>query len=643
MTMESADLEGQEQARNEHAASPSLDNSAEFTEDDHSDFSVFDAKLEFEKIMRKIPLYLEIKQPKLHRRCRQIQRSLPCSNSQNHLTGTNKNLAPSFFADLEEISCESHVILYGNKSLLNIPASMTASGYILKTSKLMDITRNINNLSKFFPECSPFVQSGNIVMSPSARWVHDFTQGNVKGSGPIKSSLSFDPVKQDVHMKQIISRLAGNMEMKFSDSSSFPRICSPLLENAKPLAEPPWKQSSDAKFSQELMFSCSSPESTSSYQSTSPAHGCVSSALLHCVWESDIRYFLFTMDADDGGKVYAASPLKIKPSVDKSLDYIYLFHSWKAIGNESKKNVISASPVVGKMKVSSSVIVNSNRSKFIETEFVLFGANEKHSAENKSSSNPKKKNMHFRKMAVIFRPSHSSKHSPKIKVGITGSGFGDLCQFFSGEQQIIDEPDCSEHLLNDFLPNRELAAIVVRDYGCNVSKGVAFGGWGLKFLEKVELDDVDSSREPPSSSSESCKERFICDRETIARNVTVLVPAGFHGGSFTRAGGPSSLTDRWKSGGQCDCGGWDIGCPIKVLNNNSICSLVLPKAKVEGNFKSFELFTEDVKHSEPTLKVLNVSKDMYAVKSGSTLSALQSFAIAVAMIHSQTPDLYPNL
>ncbi|RWW31068.1 hypothetical protein GW17_00004332 [Ensete ventricosum] len=268
-------------------------------------------------------------------------------------------------------------------------------------------------------------------------------------------------------------------------------------------------------------------------------------------------------------------------------------------------------------------------------------------------------------MAAIFRPSHSSKHSPKNKVGETGSGFGDLWQFFSGEQQSIDESDCSEHLLNDFLPNLELAAIVVRDYGCNVSKGVAFGGWGLKFLEKVELDDADSSREPPSSSSESCKERFICDREKIARNVTVLVPAGFHGGSFTRDGGPSSLTERWKSGGQCDCGGWDIGCPIKVLNNYSTCSLVLPKAKVEGDCKSFELFTEparlkpngresfdmakfscnsqDVKHSEPTLKVLNVSKDMYVVKSGSTLSALQSFAIAVAMIHSQTPELYPNL
>ncbi|CAL9089193.1 unnamed protein product [Musa textilis] len=641
MTMESADLEGQEQARNEHAASPSLDNSAEFREDDHSNFSVFDAKLEFEKIMSKIPLYLEIKQPKLHRRCRQIQRSLPCSNFQNHLTGTNKNLAP-FFADLEEISCESHVILYGNKSLLNIPASMTASGYILKTSKLMDIIRNINSLSNFFPECSPFVRSGNIVTSPSARWIHDFIHGDVKRSGPIKGTLSFDPVKQDVHMKQIISRLAGTMEMKFSDLSSFPRICSPLLENAKPLLEPPRKQSSDAKFSQELMFSCSSMESTSSYQSTSPAHGCVSSALLHCVWESDIRYFLFTMDADDGGEVYAASPLKIKPSVDKSLDYIYLFHSWKAIGNEPKKNVISASPVVGKMKVSSSVIVNSNRSKFIETEFVLFGANEKHSAENKSSSNLKKKKKHSRKMAVIFRPSHSSKHSPKNKVGETASGFGDLRQFFSAEQQIIDESNCSEHLLNDFLPNLELAAIVVRDYGCNVSKGVASGGWGLKFLEKVELDEADSSREPPSSS-ESCKERFICDREMIDRNVSVLVPAGFHGGSFTSSGGPSSLTERWKSGGLCDCGGWDIGCPIKVLNNYSICSQVLPKAKVEGDRKPFELFIEDVKHSEPTLKVLNVSKDMYVVKSGSTLSALQSFAIAVAMIHSQTPDLYPNL
>ena len=68
-----------------------------------------------------------------------------------------------------------------------------------------------------------------------------------------------------------------------------------------------------------------------------------------------------------------------------------------------------------------------------------------------------------------------------------------------------------------------------------------------------------------------------------------------------------------------------------------------PNRRESIDMAKFSCNSQDVKHSEPTLKVLNVSKDMYVVKSGSTLSALQSFAIAVATIHSQTPDLYPNL
>lgn len=48
-------------------------------------------------------------------------------------------------------------------------------------------------------------------------------------------------------------------------------------------------------------------------------------------------------------------------------------------------------------------------------------------------------------------------------------------------------------------------------------------------------------------------------------NATVVLPSGIH--SLPHKGGPSSLIQRWKSGGSCDCGGWDIGCNLRILTN----------------------------------------------------------------------------
>lgn len=50
-------------------------------------------------------------------------------------------------------------------------------------------------------------------------------------------------------------------------------------------------------------------------------------------------------------------------------------------------------------------------------------------------------------------------------------------------------------------------------------------------------------------------------------NTTVVLPSGIH--SLPHKGGPSSLIQRWKSGGSCDCGGWDMGCNLRILTNQS--------------------------------------------------------------------------
>ena len=49
--------------------------------------------------------------------------------------------------------------------------------------------------------------------------------------------------------------------------------------------------------------------------------------------------------------------------------------------------------------------------------------------------------------------------------------------------------------------------------------------------------------------------------------VKVVTIGGAHGLPMDDETSPSPLLNRLKSGGQCDCGGWDMSCPIVVLDN----------------------------------------------------------------------------
>jgi hypothetical protein len=49
--------------------------------------------------------------------------------------------------------------------------------------------------------------------------------------------------------------------------------------------------------------------------------------------------------------------------------------------------------------------------------------------------------------------------------------------------------------------------------------------------------------------------------------VKVVTPSGLHGSPSDDEASPSPLLDRWRYGGGCDCGGWDMACPIEILGN----------------------------------------------------------------------------
>ncbi|MBA0762066.1 hypothetical protein Gotri_024620 [Gossypium trilobum] len=135
------------------------------------------------------------------------------------------------------------------------------------------------------------------------------------------------------------------------------------------------------------------------------------------------------------------------------------------------------------------------------------------------------------------------------------------------------------------------------------------------------------------SMVEECKSNVQDSK--IQEKVKVVIPTGNHGYPSTETSGPSSLLDRWRNGGGCDCGGWDMACPLVVFGNPSInCS---EDQLLVDSEQPFELFLQGAKENTPALTMTAIEGG-YAVDFHAKLSALQAFSICVAILHgSETP------
>ncbi|RID67221.1 hypothetical protein BRARA_D02312 [Brassica rapa] len=106
---------------------------------------------------------------------------------------------------------------------------------------------------------------------------------------------------------------------------------------------------------------------------------------------------------------------------------------------------------------------------------------------------------------------------------------------------------------------------------------------------------------------------------------TVILPSGSH--TLPKdSNAPLKLIDRWESGGSCDCGGWDIGCKLRVLSNDhhTKCKPV----------SSFQLFG-DQERDEPVFKMVRHDDELHSVEFGSSVSLLEAFFIALAVSSHQ--------
>ncbi|XP_058224685.1 uncharacterized protein LOC131333895 [Rhododendron vialii] len=113
--------------------------------------------------------------------------------------------------------------------------------------------------------------------------------------------------------------------------------------------------------------------------------------------------------------------------------------------------------------------------------------------------------------------------------------------------------------------------------------------------------------------------------------VNVVTPCGNHGLPSTDSLGPSPLLDRWRSGGGCDCGGWDNGCPLTVFGNPRIHSA--DDHRFMDNHPPLELFVQGSKENSPALRMRVTEQGWYSVDFHARLSPLQAFSICVAMLH----------
>ncbi|KAK2657734.1 hypothetical protein Ddye_010786 [Dipteronia dyeriana] len=116
---------------------------------------------------------------------------------------------------------------------------------------------------------------------------------------------------------------------------------------------------------------------------------------------------------------------------------------------------------------------------------------------------------------------------------------------------------------------------------------------------------------------------------------TVIIPSGDH--SLPSKGAPSPLIQRWKSGGVCDCGGWDDGCKLRILANHNRSSKISTTSNVFSDSTPFELFTqgEEPKQNRPVFRLVPLNKEIYSVEFDSSVSLLRAFFICVTVISCQ--------
>ncbi|KAL6847697.1 hypothetical protein ACP4OV_022485 [Aristida adscensionis] len=281
------------------------------------------------------------------------------------------------------------------------------------------------------------------------------------------------------------------------------------------------------------------------------------------------------------------------------LNCIYTFHSGgkrsSAAGRISKDGGWCSPPIIGQVQVSSylcsEVEKDGSLNNSVVTEFVSYDiAHARRSAEEKTQCTEAAQSP----LCGVADKSISSESPQRINLM-------DQQKNARNNSDVSTSCPWSEE---DLYPHLEIAATVIQ---------VPF--------------NKDKSKEMKNGSS-PC-------------TVKVVTPSGLHGLPSDNEASPSPLLDRWRYGGGCDCGGWDMACPIVVLGNAYDINWA-ESIPINGKHP-MELFVQGIKGELPALSMKANGKGQFLVDFHAQLSALQAFSVCISLLHCSEASLAISL
>ncbi|KAL8141645.1 hypothetical protein V2J09_014677 [Rumex salicifolius] len=300
---------------------------------------------------------------------------------------------------------------------------------------------------------------------------------------------------------------------------------------------------------------------------------------------------------------------------DDALNWFYTFHS---VQSRKKSNAsgwgvkysIKDSPIVGQMHVSchlcSELKEGGTFSNSMMTEFVLYDV--LHPTKGFSAEESD---------VVESHASNEGLTSP-IKLKNQAANAIELCNLD------LLAPCAAK----DLHPRHELAAMVIK----------------VPFEKRESLkhrsSDTFTRQAHLSLLDLSLAEQTSMGNKThniTSTTVCVVTPFGNHSLPTCESRGPSPLLDRWRLGGHCDCGGWDMACPLNVLDNLRTKCKEEKHSLLQGD-QPFSLHFQSAKEKSPALTIKLTRKGQYSVDFHAQMSALQALAICIAILHTTEED-----
>ncbi|KAK6935386.1 Protein of unknown function DUF3527 [Dillenia turbinata] len=352
---------------------------------------------------------------------------------------------------------------------------------------------------------------------------------------------------------------------------------------------------------------------------SSPAqlHGC-----LKLEDNQGVPFFEFSVNSPED--IFVAKTWK----ADSPFQWVYTFHSIRnrkkyTAGGRCSKDCHKESPMVGQMQVSCYLCSELRDGVFensMVTEFVLYdiahsrkcGLKQESTNASTELINPRKCNnsVSVEEALDVNGTSDVVKLKNQAKKG-SGTNIGRNCSSFP-----------YPWVPADLQANLEIAAVVIQ---VPLEKRE-----GLKYKTDDQIGDKVHQNKVNVSTVEKKKEDF--STSMTSTRLKVVTPMGTHGLPSTESRGPSTLLDRWRLGGGCDCGGWDMACPLIVFDNPEIRSI---EDQLMEKKQPLQLFVQGAKENVAALTVTVVEEGHYAVDFHAQLSTLQAFSICVAMLYSK--------